>query len=70
MQQLHGFDKSRNDQKVNENRTAKVKTTAVWLYLSVSYITFLITSTSQMNERMKSGENRVFGRSDVGQENF
>jgi hypothetical protein len=38
MQQLHGFDKLRNDQGIIHNRGVKIDTIAVSLYLSASYI--------------------------------
>jgi hypothetical protein len=59
MQQLHGFDKLRNDQGIIRNRSAKIDTTVVSLYLPESNLFYLFFPLAKIIERMENGKNRV-----------
>jgi hypothetical protein len=69
MQQLHGFDELRNDQGIIQNRRAKIDTTPMSLYLSASSLSFRLLWLANLIEWIEYGKNRVFGRSDGGEEN-
>jgi hypothetical protein len=56
-QQLRGFDESRNDQGIIQNRRTKINTAVAWLYLPESSFTFRILRLAQKNGANK---NRVF----------
>jgi hypothetical protein len=67
-QQLRCFDESRNDQGIIQNRSAKINTTGASLYLPASYFSFRVLRLAQKIERMENGKNRVFDRSDGGED--
>jgi hypothetical protein len=68
MQQLHGFDKLRDDQGVIRNRSAKIDTTAVSIHLSALSFSFRFLPLAKIIERMENGT--IFGRSDEGQDDL
>jgi hypothetical protein len=59
-QQLRGFDESRNNQVIIQNRSFKISTIAASLHLPSSYSSFRILRLAQKIERMENGKNRVF----------
>jgi hypothetical protein len=52
-QQLRGFDESRNDQGLIQNRSAKINATAASLYLPASSFILRILRLAQKMERIK-----------------
>jgi hypothetical protein len=68
MQQLHGFDELRNDQVTIQNRSVKMDTAVISLYISASYFRFRLLPLAKIIERMENGKIVLFGRSDGGRE--
>jgi hypothetical protein len=66
-QQLHGFDELRNDQRIIQNRSAKIDNMAAALYPPSSHSSFRFLRLTPKN---RANKNRVFGRSDGGQDNL
>jgi hypothetical protein len=65
--QLHCFDELRHDQGIIQNRSAEIGKMAASLYLPSSHSSFRFLRLIQKN---RANKNRVFGRSDGGQDNM
>jgi hypothetical protein len=66
-QQLRGFDESRNDQSITQNRSVKISTIASSLYLPASCSSFRILRLAKKSSELKMAKIVFFDRSDEGQ---
>jgi hypothetical protein len=64
-QKLHGFEESRNEKEIIQNRSANINTTVASLHLPASFFRFRILRLAQKMERINIV---FFGRSDGGQD--